>query len=77
MFTNPKRDYSARRFEGKVVALTGSARGIGKNMATAFAREGALVIVCDVNGENGKATDIPPFTTSRDSCQGCCENHMY
>lgn len=45
------------RFVGKVVAVTGSARGIGKNIACAFGREGATVIICDINEQNGKATE--------------------
>lgn len=35
--------------EGKVVIVTGAARGIGQAYALALAREGALVVVCDVN----------------------------
>ena len=36
------------RFEGKVVIVTGAARGMGKATAAAFAREGARVVVNDV-----------------------------
>ena len=38
----------ARRFDGKVVIVTGAARGMGKATAVAFAREGARVVVNDV-----------------------------
>ena len=38
----------ARRFDGKVVIVTGAARGMGKATAAAFAREGARVVVNDV-----------------------------
>lgn len=46
MSTNPEPAVRPqRRFEGKVVAVTGSARGIGKNVAGAFGREGALLAI--------------------------------
>lgn len=35
--------------EGKVVVVTGAARGIGQTYAMALAAEGAAVVVCDVN----------------------------
>ncbi|MBL8648224.1 MAG: glucose 1-dehydrogenase [Sphingosinicella sp.] len=37
-----------RRFEGKVVVITGGARGIGLASAERFAREGAVVVITDV-----------------------------
>ena len=39
------------RLEGKVAIITGSASGIGAATASAFAREGARVVVADVNRE--------------------------
>ena len=36
------------RLEGKVVAISGGARGLGRAYAVAFAREGAKVAICDV-----------------------------
>jgi 3-oxoacyl-[acyl-carrier protein] reductase len=37
------------RLAGKVAIITGAARGIGLATALKFAREGALVVVCDVD----------------------------
>lgn len=45
-----------RALEGKVAAITGSARGIGKAIAVLFAREGAKVVVSDVDDEAGGRT---------------------
>jgi len=39
------------RFEGKTAIVTGAAQGIGKAIATKFAREGARVAVADINVE--------------------------
>lgn len=37
------------KLEGKVAIITGSARGLGKATAVKFVKEGAKVVVCDVN----------------------------
>src|SRR6476659_2457001 len=37
------------RLEGKVAMVTGGARGQGRSHAVAFAREGADVVVCDID----------------------------
>jgi 3-oxoacyl-[acyl-carrier protein] reductase len=38
-------------FEGKVAIVTGAAQGIGQAYAEALAREGASVVVADINAE--------------------------
>jgi len=44
------------KLEGKVALVTGGARGIGREIALLFAREGSDVVVCDVNLEAAGAT---------------------
>lgn len=44
------------KFQDKVVVVTGGARGIGKNIASAFFSEGATVIICDINKNMAKKT---------------------
>lgn len=43
--------------EGKVALVTGGSSGIGRASAIAFARNGAKVIVADINVEGGQATE--------------------
>ncbi|MGA2663498.1 MAG: SDR family NAD(P)-dependent oxidoreductase [Nitrososphaerales archaeon] len=45
-------DSRCRRFEGKVVLVTGAARGIGLAVAAAFAAEGAVLALNDVSDDN-------------------------
>jgi 3-oxoacyl-[acyl-carrier protein] reductase len=45
-----------KRMSGKVVIITGAAKGIGRGIARVFAAEGATVIVADLDEQVGKAT---------------------
>lgn len=44
------------RLQNQIALITGSARGIGKEIALAFAQEGATVIISDVNTDMAAAT---------------------
>ena len=44
-----------KRLEGKIALITGAAQGIGEETAIILAREGAIVIVSDINDALGKA----------------------
>lgn len=44
------------KLEGKVAIVTGSGRGIGRAIALAYAREGAKLVIADINSKN--AADV-------------------
>jgi 3(or 17)beta-hydroxysteroid dehydrogenase len=46
----------SKRLEGKIAWITGAAQGIGKEIALIFVKEGATVIVTDINDSVGLAT---------------------
>ena len=46
----------SKRLEGKVALITGTGGGQGEAAAIRFAREGALVVGCDLNEEGNRAT---------------------
>lgn len=48
---------SMRRFESRVVLVTGGASGIGKATARRFAEEGAKVLLVDIDDQAGKLTE--------------------
>ncbi len=55
------------RLEGKVALVTGGARGIGKAIALTFAREGASLVIADVNREETEKTCSEIETLGRKS----------
>src|SRR5471032_622563 len=44
------------QLDGKVAVITGAASGMGAAAAVLFAREGAHVVLADLNGPGGEAT---------------------
>src|SRR5262249_28344915 len=52
--SQPRR--RAMRVENKVAIVTGAASGIGKEIATLFAREGARIVIADLNQKGADAT---------------------
>ncbi len=53
------------RLKDKIALITGAARGIGQAVAELFAKEGAIVIVSDINDELGEkvASELNPKAT--------------
>src|SRR5690349_4889105 len=43
------------RLQGRVAVITGGASGIGKGIVERFAREGARIVVTDVDAERGES----------------------
>jgi 3-oxoacyl-[acyl-carrier protein] reductase len=52
----------SKLLEGKVALITGGARGIGKEIALTFAKEGCGINICDVSDENLKKTKEQMFS---------------
>ena len=47
--------------DGRVAIITGAGRGLGREHALLFAREGARIVVNDLGGANdGTGTDLTP-----------------
>ncbi len=45
-----------KRFEGRVVIVSGGAQGIGRAIAERIGQDGATIVVADINGDGAKAT---------------------
>src|SRR5512139_1504110 len=63
------------KFDGKVVLVTGAARGQGRSHAVTFAREGADVAVLDVASQVGSVPYPMPGTDDLDETVKLVENH--
>jgi NAD(P)-dependent dehydrogenase (short-subunit alcohol dehydrogenase family) len=58
---------SQNRLEGKVALVTGASSGMGRATALAFAKEGAILVCCDLKAEanpNGYETDLAKTTVN-------------
>ena len=58
---------SMGRLDGKVAVITGAASGIGRGSALCLAREGAAVVVVDLNSQGGEQVvgEIAPLADAR------------
>ncbi len=45
-----------QRLENKIAMITGAARGIGRTFAEAYVREGARVVLCDIDVDRAEAS---------------------
>jgi len=50
----PLAEKTTGQLSGKIVLITGAASGIGRATAMLFAREGASIVLADINAEAGK-----------------------
>jgi len=53
------------KLEGKVAIVTGAGSGIGKTLALRLARDGAAVVVADLNNHDAAAAEIAQATGAR------------
>src|SRR5919108_6163263 len=68
--TTNRRGKRRRRFDGKIILITGASSGIGRQAAIDFANNGAMVIVL-VGRSESKLTDVEALINSK------CETMVY
>jgi NAD(P)-dependent dehydrogenase (short-subunit alcohol dehydrogenase family) len=57
-----RAEQTSGRLAGKVAIITGAARGIGRSVAVAMAREGASIAGFDIAGPVSSTTEVAPAT---------------
>ena len=58
------------KLDGRVAVITGASRGIGRDMALVFAREGAKVVVSARTDNEGDFQDTGQHPDNRPEYQG-------
>ncbi len=48
--------FFSKLLKNQVAVITGGSQGIGKSIALRFAKEGAKVVIADINVKDGKKT---------------------
>lgn len=71
--TGPKVVLNPRKFEGQVTVVTGSARGIGKAVATLFAEQGAKVVLLDMDKEKLQQVEGSLVERGFEASYGVCD----
>ena len=56
--------------KGKLVVITGGARGLGYASATKFAKEGAEIVLADINGEMNNGDSLGHYTAIYTNASG-------